>query len=83
VPNQLGSEQRTVSHLALMGFRPAFGFLHQYGIRPKRRKSSERSPVTRSCTCQRAWGRESALAEPRRLDPERSQMGKAIEFRMA
>jgi TIR domain len=35
----------TVSALALIGFRPPFGSLHQYGIRPQRSGSSETSPV--------------------------------------
>src|SRR6266436_236580 len=34
---------RTVSYLALIGFRPPFGSLHQYGIRPQRNGSSDTS----------------------------------------
>src|SRR5258708_427512 len=35
----------TVSHFALIGFRPPFGSLHQYGISPHRNGSSDTSPV--------------------------------------
>src|SRR5262249_62272245 len=34
-----------VSAFALIGLRPPLGSLHQYGIRPHFRKSSDRSPV--------------------------------------
>src|SRR5262249_47989742 len=36
---------RTVSYFALIGLRPPVGSLHQYGIRPHRKGSSETSLV--------------------------------------
>jgi hypothetical protein len=37
----------TVSDLALIGFRPPFGPLHQYGIRPQSNGSRDRSPKSK------------------------------------
>src|SRR5262245_9365352 len=67
-------KSRTVSHLALMGFRPPFGSLHQYGMRPQRSGSSDTSPVL----CLRRMTSNSWLGAAR---SEERRVGKESEVR--